>query len=162
MLHMRYWFVFFVLLCLPLQWVWAESAACRLQAHAAAGSQHVRVAAHPPMGTGQSVPHLSFAAEPVVRIDLPRWEFELDEEFDIVEQISEPDWSDVAVDNLSCRAPVNENTYGGPPLDSHEFDLPLCVAVVAPPLGDFLFTAPQHPPAPAPVFRAYRPPSLTA
>lgn len=161
MLHMRHWYVFLVLLCLPLQWAWAESAACQLKAHVVASYQHARAASHLPVAAGQELreaPQVGAA----VQIDMPRWEFELDEEFDIVEQISEPDWGDVAVDDLVCRPPANDNAHGGTPLDPHEFDLPLCVAIAAPVLGDSLFVASQHPPAPAPVFRAYRPPSSTA
>ncbi|WP_144389480.1 hypothetical protein [Pigmentiphaga sp. NML080357] len=139
--------------------------------------QHARAAAHFAMAgeqelhdgtlSGDAVQaalQLPFPGETASQppVEMPGWEFELDEEFDIVEQISEPDWSDVAVDNLSCRLPGNDNTQAGPPPDPHEFDLPLCLAVVAPALADTLFSASQQPPSPAPVFRADRPPSLTA
>jgi len=112
MLHMRHWYVFLVLLFLPLQWVWAESAACQLKAHVVASYQHARVASHLPVAAGHEL-HEAPLAGAAVQVDMPRWEFELDEEFDIVEQISEPDWGDVAVDDLVCRPPANDNSYGG-------------------------------------------------
>ncbi|MDX3906586.1 MAG: hypothetical protein QHC78_12940 [Pigmentiphaga sp.] len=169
---MRNWFVFLVLLCLPIHWVWAESAACRPDVHAPSHYQHARAAAQLPPGSFNEAEAVdvvqnsvwqSFSGEPSwPAAEMPGWEFELEEEFDIVEQISEPSWGDVAVDSLSCRLPDQDGGRAGPPPDPHEFDLPLSLMVVAPSLADALFIALQHPPLPAPVFGAYRPPSLTA
>ncbi|VCU70205.1 hypothetical protein PIGHUM_02272 [Pigmentiphaga humi] len=171
----RYWYVFFALLCLPLQWVWAESVSCRQDTHAISHYPHALIVAHRAMALPDASAHgaahgdsamtamqLSFPGVLQQPLDLPGWEFDLDEEFDIVEQISAPDLDDVAVDSLSCSPLRPDAGYAVTVPDPHEFDLPPCGQVALPDLDDALPLAPLHSPLSAPVFRAYRPPTPRA
>lgn len=170
MLHMRHRLLLLFLLLLPLQWVWAGAAACRHEAGAAASQVQSWATGEAPAnvpwtaGANAAAVALSFLdAAPVAAMPaLPGWEFELYEEFEVVEQISPPDWSDVAIDTFSCRRAANEQLPSAPPPDPHEFDLPLCLVVVAPSLSDARACAVPLQPESAPVFRHDRPPSLTA
>ncbi|MES2024003.1 MAG: hypothetical protein V4448_00465 [Pseudomonadota bacterium] len=95
--------------------------------------------------------------------EISRWEFEVSSREDIAAQIYAPDWGDMMIDNLSCSVPSKKSTnIVSQSHDPYEVDLPLPISLVCLALCDKPFIASQHPPLPAPVFRAYRPPALTA
>ncbi|MNR87805.1 hypothetical protein D3C72_187050 [compost metagenome] len=177
MLEMRHIYVLLLLLSLPLQWVWANSVACRTEAQASAAhssasaKQNIATALHK-ISSGatlsanqdqqnSSLPPSIFIEEPSVESELARWEFEVEGEFGSAAQMLAPDWGDTA-DNLSCRPPNQHQNSAAQTPDPYEADLPLALSLACLVLGDTLFVAPQHPPLPAPVFRADRPPTLAA
>ena len=175
MLQMRHIYVLLLLVSLPLQWVWANSVACRTEASASA----VHSSAKPQIGSalhkisseqaqslahGKQVPELHqsiFIEEPSIESEMARWEFEVEGEFGSAAQMLAPDWGDT-VDNLSCRPPSHNPNSAAQSADPYEADLPLPLSLACLVLGDTVFVAAQHPPLPVPVFRADRPPTLTA
>jgi len=152
MAAMRYLHLLLFLVMSLVPASWAQAGSCQAQGQAVA------------------TPHLSVAAPHAVAAVLfapdddgarmPQWEFAPDEELDIVEQFSQPDWSDVQIDRLSCRAVDDDDSpLPLPAPEGHECDFPALRWVADPGLGQALFPAPQHPPLPAPVFPFLRPPA---
>ncbi|WP_124575566.1 hypothetical protein [Herminiimonas sp. KBW02] len=105
------------------------------------------------------LPSSIFIAEPSIESEMARWEFEVEGEFGSAAQMLAPDWGDAA-DNLSCRPSKHIQNSAAQVPDPYEADLPLPLSLACLVLGDTLFVAAQHPPLPAPVFRADRPPTL--
>lgn len=176
MLGMRHIYVLLLLVSLPLQWVWANSVACRTEAQA---SPAYSSSAKPQMAqtlhklSAEQVEALThakqdvqlspsiFIEEPSIESEMARWEFEVEGEFGSAAQMLAPDWGDTA-DNLSCRPPNSIQNSAAQVPDPYEADLPLPLSLTCLVLGDTPFVAAQHPPLPAPVFRADRPPTLAA
>lgn len=175
MLEMRHIYVLLFLVSLPLQWVWANSVACRTEAQSS--PTYSSTSAKPQMGQAlhklsaeqiESLTHANldsqlspsiFIDEPSIESEMARWEFEVEGEFGSAAQMLAPDWGDMA-DNLSCRPTKHNQTSVAQVPDPYEADLPLPLSLDCLVLGDTLFIATQHPPLPAPVFRADRPPTL--
>lgn len=177
---MRHVFLLFVVLCLPLQWVWAGSTSCKTNANVPAnaiaqGSTVFisnalidtvvdRLSAKEADTPQNRLPY-SLVVQDIhpILAELARWEADADDKFGILAQIQDPVWDDMAEDNLSCHVRVPESKHSKTQLpDPQEVDIPFALGLNGPMLADTLFMAAQHPPRPAPVFRAYRPPSLTA
>ena len=140
MLGMRHIYVLLLLVSLPLQWVWANSVACRTEAQATPAysgtsvkpqiaqalhklsAEQVEALTHTKQDT-QLSPSI-FIDEPSIESEMARWEFEVEGEFGSAAQMLAPDWGDAA-DNLSCRPPNhNQNSVAQVP-DPYEADLPL-------------------------------------
>ncbi|MFC7289848.1 hypothetical protein ACFQPC_17495 [Herminiimonas glaciei] len=173
MLEMRHIYVLLLLVSLPLQWVWANSVACRTEAQSS--SAYSSTSTKPQMGTAlhkisseqaqalghdqQSppLPQSIFIEEPTVESEMARWEFEVEGEFGSAAQMLAPDWGDTA-DNLSCRPPGHNFNSAAQTADPYEADLPLPLSLACLTLGDTIFVAQQHPPLPVPIVRTERPP----
>ena len=177
---MRHVFLLFVVLCLPLQWVWASSTSCKTTSltpatSIAQGSSLFvtnalidaivdRLSLNESDAPKSRLPYSLIAPDvhPILA-ELARWEADADDKFGILAQIQDPVWDDVTGDNLSCHLRVPENKHSKTQLpDPQEVDIPFALGLTGSSLADILFMATQHPPRNAPVFRAYRPPSLTA
>ncbi len=179
MLQMRHIYVLFLLLALPLQWGWANSAPCGAEAqvpvtYITLGEMLRMSNPQPAVIAEQTSSRTPTAPETVIsrsifiedstgQSEISRWEFEVSSREDIAAQIYAPDWGDMMIDNLSCSVPSKKSTnIVSQSHDPYEVDLPLPISLVCLALCDKPFIASQHPPLPAPVFRAYRPPALTA
>lgn len=168
---MRHLSVLLVMLCLSLPWVWADSIACHGKKQSTA--QTLTLPAAVSMALPAELPAAVAAAKQAARIEAEHthltltnslhWQFELGEEFGVIAQASEPDLDDAYVDSRSCRPPRSDNAKNDKQSpDAHEFDLLLLACPTGTALSDMPYVASPTPPLPAPVFRAYRPPSLTA
>lgn len=180
MVQMRHINVLLLLLSLSLQWVWANSGACRTEAHAPATYAALSAMLHMGNPLPQAIPDQTpslapwalevassqsiFVENSPIQSEISSWEFDENDKSGIVAQIYTPDWGDVTVDDLSCRMPPptdnTDSVVQSPDLYEVDHVLPVYLACLVP--GDPLFVAAQHPPLPAPVFGPYRPPSLTA
>jgi hypothetical protein len=166
MLHMRHILVLLFVLSLPLQWVWANSSTCQTETPASNANPGTRLHASnalPPTPVTLEAALSQAVFADTSTSELSHWELEMHSHFGITTQVYVHDVTgDMTADNLSCRPPANIITAAAAWPDPCEVDLPLPLSLTCLTLSDTLFVAPQHPPLPAPVFRAYRPPSVTA